>query len=1077
MTISDSIVRPAVVLLDSLGWETVECRDEVFGPDGTLGRETKGQVVLVERLRAALERLNPGTSDAGLARAVEELERDRGALGLIAANREIHQLLRDGCPGDHLPPAAGPDSSAGAVRYIDWDRPEANDFVVAPGFAVTGETRTRRCSLVGFVNGIPLLVAEFAPQWSHLEDVFDHVLVTHMQTIPRLFWYNAFCLVSTGLTSRVGPIGAPWEHFGEWKRVAAEEEAPSTALETALQGTCEKRHLLDLVENGLLFMNTGSGLTKVMARYHQHLGVDAALSSLRELPSNQGRLGMFWHAQGSGKGISMLLFAQKVQRKLPGSWTFVVVTDRDELGQQVYRAFVNAGVAEAPVRVESCEELSRSLGEHRRCVIAPLEVFETPAIAGRRGPVSERFDVVVMTDEAHGPARDQLALSMRDALPNAAFLGFTSTPLGGGEAGFRQVFGDYASIYNFRESIDDGVTVPLYYEHRLSEVQVAAGGLGSGLEEILREAESDCRQEARLEQDPSRLYYVLTDDDRLDMVARDIVKHMVQRGYLGKALVVSIDRITAARMYEKVRASWDLQLAGMRLQLGPSREGAALENRDGHEQIDRRLAYWAETDMAVVVSRTQNDIEEFHKRGVDIVTHLERAAREDLLARFNDPADPLRLVFTCNEWIGGVDTAACSTVYLDKPLRDHALMQAVSRANRSYGHKTAGLVIDYGGVFEDPRRALAAYAAGNGSGVAPGDLPVAPKSRLLKELRKALSAVTECLRSAGFEPEAVLRAPQLPKLRLVDDAVNAVLKTPVRKEQFLSLAKRALSLYRAVLPDPGGDESAMECALFALMVKRIRALSPEPGMSAAEKRLVRLLEDTIEAEGYAAVQVPAIPPGPGRTTAVRKLAPDDAGLFGPGPVDLARIDLGTVWKRFARSQKCIELERLRGAIDTKLSEMVRLNPTRATLRDKFGAFVAEATDEGNGEDALFARLIDLVQEMDAEGGRAAQLGLSEEELAVFDLFTKPGPALTVGEGEQVKESVRALLADLKVNLLAGGWRQDRQVRAAVRTRVEKVLDALPASLSTPAVVRRADLVFQHVYDSYPGSGRSIYSKS
>lgn len=1063
MTTSDFIEQAAVPLFRELGWEIVDCRGEVFGPDGLLGRDTKSDVVLLGRLVPALRVINPRATAGSLALAEEELLRDRSSLPLVEANREIHQLLAEGF---HVGASTGRGGKRGeeVVRYVDWDYPEANDFVLARGFGVTGERSTHRCDLVGFVNGIPLVVGELKRVHRDLGGTFERTLALWQKEIPHLFRYNSLLMVSNGRESRIGPVGAAWTEFGEWKRVAVEEEAASASFETMIRGTCARDRLLDLTEGCMLFVRETGGWTKIMAKNHQHLGVNAALGSLRDLASNRGRLGMFWHAQGSGKSVSMMLFSQKVLRKVSGAWTFVIVAETAEAAGQVAGRFAAAGLLEAaPIHADGPEDLRRLLKERSRHVFMTIRQFHDGGAGAEFPLVSGRFDVVVMVAEAHGAEYEGAAANMRTALPNAAFVGFTGTPLLVGEDNTRRVFGDYVSIYNFRESVEDGVTVPLYYENRVPEVQIPGGGLDKSMEQILREAELDERRESRLESECKSLYYLITDDDRLETVARDIVKHFVSRGHLGKAIVVCVDRITAVRMYEKVHGYWALQLASMRLQLG--------------SDTDQRLAYWQETDMAVLLSQTIDDIEEFHKKGIDATPHVERAAAEDLGARFQDPADPLRLVFTCRGHGAALEVASCSTVYLDKPMRGHALMQTVSRANRRYHHKAAGVVIDYLGVFADPRRALAVYGAGSGGGVAAGDLPVVAKSRLVKRLRKTLSAISELLRGAGFEVEDIARTPQMLRPRLLESAVNAVLARQDRKEEFLALARQALLEYRAAVPDAAVQELAVESALIAAMLRRIRALTPEPGMSSLERRLVRLLDWAVEGHGYTArpLETPAIETG--RTTSVRKLAPDDAGVFGAGEIDLSRIDYANVWKRFAHAQKNIETERLRGVVERKVNELVRLNPSRAYLRERLDESVRESFEGEIETEAFFARLVDLAQELNAETHRAAEEGLKEDELALFDLLTKKGPALIGPETEGVKTLVRGLLADLKAERLDAGWRDDAARRAVVRTCIDETLKRLPDAFPLELVAVRASAIFEHVFDSYYGGGLGVYSKA
>ncbi|MBN1632381.1 MAG: DEAD/DEAH box helicase family protein, partial [Thermoleophilia bacterium] len=377
-------------------------------------------------------------------------------------------------------------------------------------------------------------------------------------------------ILSNGSESRVGTITAEWEHFGEWKRVASEDEAALVSLETMIRGTCEKGRLLDLVEDFVLFKEAAGGLLKVAAKNHQYLGVNAAFESLQELKTNRGRLGVFWHTQGSGKSISMIFFAQKVLRKLPGAWTFVVVTDRKELDEQIYKNFVDVGATkrdESEIHATSAEHLRTLLAGNERYVFTLIQKFRTEHPGERHPLISDRSDIVVITDEAHRSQYDTFALNMRNALPNAAFIGFTGTPLMVGEEKTRQVFGDYVSVYNFRESVEDRATVPLYYENRIPEMQLTNADLNDDMEDLLEAAELDEDQEAKLEREFARQYYIITDDDRLETVARDVVGHFLGRGYQGKAMVVSIDKATAVRMYDKVQKYWAEELAHARAEL------------------------------------------------------------------------------------------------------------------------------------------------------------------------------------------------------------------------------------------------------------------------------------------------------------------------------------------------------------------------------------------------------------------------------------------------------------------------------------------------------------------------------
>ncbi|HEV8485596.1 MAG TPA: type I restriction endonuclease subunit R, partial [Blastocatellia bacterium] len=617
------VEQPTIGLFEELGWQTVSAMEEVFGQSGTLGRDTSGEVVLVPRLRAALERLNQQLPSEAIESAVDELTRDRSAMSPAGANREVCALLKDGVKVTVLDRERGGLRDE-RVRVVDWENAAANDFLLVSQMTVTGQLYTCRPDLVGFVNGLPWLVIELKKPGVTARQAFDDNLTSYKHSqngIPQLFWYSAFLIASNGTESRVGTITADWERFFEWKRIEREDEPRRVSLEVMLRGTCAPARLLDIAENFTLFSEHKSGLVKAMAQNHQYLGVNNAIAATLEArKAGHGRGGVFWQTQGSGKSFSMVFFAQKILRKVPGNWTFVVVTDRVELDDQIAKTFKACGaVTEAEgdaCHAQSGAELRSLLAENHRYVFTLIHKFQTPEV------LCDRPDVIVLTDEAHRSQYDTLAMNMRAALPKALFLAFTGTPLIVGEERTKEVFGNYVSIYDFQQSIEDGATVPLYYENRTPELQLVNPDLNDQIYDLIEQAELDPEQEARLEKELSRQYHLITRDDRLDTVAKDIVRHFTGRGFQGKAMVVSIDKATALRMYNKVRKSWPLT--------------------DG-------------TDMAVVVSPGQNEIEHMKKLGLDIVPHRKRMNEQELDEKFKDPDDPLRLVFLCAMWLTGFD--------------------------------------------------------------------------------------------------------------------------------------------------------------------------------------------------------------------------------------------------------------------------------------------------------------------------------------------------------------------------------------------------------------------------------------
>jgi len=549
------VEQPAIELFKTLGYKAIDAYNEGKGVN-ILGRENHTEVVLVPRLRTALHRLNPTLSKEAIDLAIEELTRPRYLLSLAHANREVYQLLKNGV-NVKVPDKEGGETDE-MVRVIDWENPDNNDFLLVSQMWINGPVHVRRPDVIVFVNGLPLVLYEFKASHKAVEDAFNDNITDYKDTISQLFWYSAFIVISNGSRSLIGSLTAGLEHFFEWKKIESEDEEATVSLETMICGTCDKRRLLDIVENFTLFSDARGDLRKIITKNHQYLGVNNALEAVYSIRENQGRLGVFWHTQGSGKSFSMIFFAQKVLRKIPGNWTFVIVTDSHDLDNQIYKTFASVGAVTEPeeaVRAEDGQHLKELLRADHRTVFTLIQKFRTEK-GGTYPELSTRADIIVMTDEAHRSQYDILARNMRNALPNAAFIGFTGTPLMmDGEEETRQVFGDYVSIYNFRQSTDDGTTVPLYYENRIPELQLTNPEINTEMENIIESAGLDEQQELRLQREFVQEYSLITNDDRLEKIAQDIVSHFMSRGQQGKAMIVSIDKVTAVRMYEKVAST------------------------------------------------------------------------------------------------------------------------------------------------------------------------------------------------------------------------------------------------------------------------------------------------------------------------------------------------------------------------------------------------------------------------------------------------------------------------------------------------------------------------------------------
>jgi type I restriction enzyme R subunit len=1042
------IEQPAIEMLKKLGWKHINALHETLGPSGTLGRENQSEIILQSHLRIAFKRLNSDLPSEAYTLAFEELTRDRSRLSMPAANREIYQLLRNGIKV-RLPDPGGDGEKVETVRLVDWDNHANNDFLLVSQFWLIGEMYKRRADVVGFVNGIPLLFVELKASHKQIQTAFTGNLTDYKDTIPQLFWFNAFIILSNGSEAKVGSITSDWGHFNDWKKINSEGEEGVISLETVLRATCEPIRFLDILENFLLFMEVRGGIVKIVPKNHQYLGVENAMLALSEIKNRKGRLGVFWHTQGSGKSISMIFFSQKVLRKVPGNWTFVVVTDRQELDDQIYKTFANAGViTEGHCQAESSKDLRRLLTEDHRFVFTLIHKFRTED--GSPHPVlSQRNDIIVITDEAHRSQYDTLALNMRNALPKASFLAFTGTPLIIGEEKTREVFGDYVSIYNFKQSVDDGATVPLYYENRIPELQLKdEKAFKEGMDRLLEEAELDKAQEKKLEREFSREYHLITRDDRLEKIAEDIVEHFTERGQPGKGMVVSIDKATAVKMYDKVQKYWKQKIDRLMKQInklsGPERE-----------DVEEKISYMRETDMAVVVSSSQNEVAEMEKKGVDILPHRQRMVKEDLDTKFKDPDDLFRLVFVCAMWMTGFDVPSCSAIYLDKPMRNHTLMQTIARANRVFKDKVNGLIVDYVGVFRNLQKALAIYGSGSGGGVKPGEEPVKEKAELVAMLKTAIAQTIQFLKEIGIEAEPIIAAKGFERVKLLDEAVDAVLVNDTTKKRFINLSNTVNRIFKAILPDPEANEFVPVCALFRAIQLKIEALQPEADVSEVMEKVEDLLDESITAKGYI-IREPVIPYGK------KKL------------IDLSEIDFKALKKEFAKERRRIEIEKLRGAINSALEKMVRLNKTRVDYLQKFQQMIDEYNQGAANLEEFFERLLKFVKELQEEEKRGVSEGLSEEELAVFDLITKPEMKLTKKEEGQVKSIARELLETLKREKLVLDWRKTQATRAAVRVAVEDKLDELPRVFTREIYTQKCNAVYQHIFESYYGEGRSVY---
>jgi type I restriction enzyme R subunit len=716
----------------------------------------------------------------------------------------------------------------------------------------------------------------------------------------------------------------------------------------------------------------------------------------------------------------------------------VIVTDRVELDDQIAGTFAACGAItkeREEVQAQTREHLKALLQGNERYVFTLIHKFGT-ALGETFPKLSDRSDIIVVTDEAHRSQYAVLAANTRRALPNAAFIAFTGTPLIATDAEkTKEVFGDYVSIYDFAQSVEDGATVPLYYENRIPELQLANEDLSDDLDRLIEEAALDEAQEARLAQLFSRQYHLITREDRLDKIAEDVVRHFAGRGYRGKAMYIAIDKATAVRMYDKVRARWNAEI---------ERLEKALARLSGEERAaqEAKIAWMKATDMAVIVSAGQNEQTDMAAKGLDIAPHRRRMNDEDMDVKFKDPDDPFRLVFLCAMWLTGFDAPSCSTIYLDKPMKNHSLMQTIARANRVCGDKEAGLIVDYVGVFRNLQRALAIYARGTGS----GELPIKDKAALFAELERALNSVLAFAEARGVKPAGIIKAKGLARLKAIEEATDALVGTDAQKQTYLRLEGHAWKLYKAALPDPRAVPFTADMAVLHVLAERLRSLTQRADVSGILDEVGTLLDESIVGH---AIRAP--------------MSDDVTGLF-----DLRAIDFEKLSATFRNGQKRTQAQLLRVKVEQKLGEMIRRNPTRADLLEKFQSMIAEYNAGSASVEQLFEQLLDFIRSMSQEEQRAAREGLDEEELAIFDLLTKPEPKLTKAQEIEVKAIARTLLAKLKGEKLILDWRLKENAKADVRQTIREEYDTLPEVYDRRLWEDKVERTFQFMFERYPG---------
>ncbi|MDZ7725313.1 MAG: type I restriction endonuclease subunit R [candidate division KSB1 bacterium] len=1065
----DNLVQrtTAEYLKNELKWDSVYAYNrEDFGPDSLLGRASDRDVVLTRYLRQKLIELNPALPENVYDDAVRQIVSTSSMQSLIAVNREKYELLRKGLTVTFRDENGK--RRRQRLRLIDFEHPLNNHFLCVRELWVQGDLYHRRADIVGFVNGLPLLFMELKNLSKDIRAAYEKNFKDYLTSIPHLFHHNAFVVLANGIDAKMGSMSSRFEHFFEWKRLH-EDEAGAVDMETLLKGVCEKHNFIDLLENFIVFDDSTGDTKKILARNHQFLGVNRAVDSVIERKKRDGKLGVFWHTQGAGKSYSMVFFSRKIHRKLGGNFTFLILTDRQDLDTQIYKTFAGCGVVNNdrnPCRATSCENLEELLSQHKSHIFSLIQKF-SPEVKPHQ-PYTERDDIIVITDEAHRTQYGTLALNMRNALPNASYIGFTGTPLFKNDQITKQVFGDYISTYDFQRAVEDKATVPLYYDARGDKLGVAIGDLNERIAEKLEELEiQDVDVQQRLEQELRRDYHIVTAQKRLDQVARDFVEHYSVAGENGKAMLVCIDKITCVRMYDLIEIYWQQRISRLEADIGEA-------NDDQEEQMRQRHIDWMrQARMAVVVSEEQGEVEKFEKWDLNILPHrklikdgidltpemrqkpqfsnMQRMALDDA---FKQEEHPFRIAIVCAMWLTGFDVPCLSTLYLDKPLKAHTLMQAIARANRVNKGKNNGMIVDYCGILRNLRQALATFSGTGDQGreESSKQQPAAPNKKLLDDLVESIQLVREFLSAGGASLQAMSSESSFERNAAIRDAKEAANENDETRKRFEVLCRAVFTKFKACLTIKSVNEYRIDYQAISFIYKCLQKDSYQADITDILRSLHTVVDEAIEME----------------KTGIT----DECG-----PYDISQIDFERLRQEFERHHaQHTTVKNLKTAVEQRLERLLQQNPMRTDFQRHYEDIVAAYNREKDRAtiEQTFEELLKFVEEMDQEQSRAAREGLTEEQLAVFDLLKKPD--LSPRDIERIKGVSKQLLETLKKEQLrVDHWTDKESTRDAVQVAIRDFLwsekTGLPVGGYTEQdVTSKANEVFIHVrrvYETLP----------
>ena len=1012
---TESVVEEAALeWFGELGYRVIH-GPEIAPGEPAAERESYEQVVLEGRLREALATLNPSVPQEGLDEAFRKLTRISSPQ-LVDANHELHYYLVNGVAVEYL----RGDGTIGydPVRIVDFDEPDKNDWLVVNQLSVTESGHTRRPDVVVYVNGLPLAVIELknavnenATIWSAYQQ-----LQTYKREIPGLFTFNELLVVSDGLEARIGTLSAQKERFAPWRTIEGEELAPASMsqLEVLIRGMFEPRRLLDLLRFFIVFESDGDTVIKKLAGYHQFHAVGRALDATLDAsrPDGTRRVGVVWHTQGSGKSLTMAFYAGRVVlHPAMENPTLVIITDRNDLDEQLFGTF------------SRCQELLRQEPEKAKDrahlrellkVAAGGVVFTTiqkflPETRGDTFPLlSGRQNIVVVADEAHRSQYDFIdgfARHMRDALPNASFIGFTGTPIELTDKNTRAVFGDYVSVYDIQRAVQDGATVPIYYESRLAKLELKTDevpALDDEFEEATEGEELEGKE--KLKSKWSALEALVGTERRLSLVAEDLVEHFERRleAMDGKAMAVCMSRRICVDLYNAIVA------------LRP----------DWHDGDDAKGA------IKVVMTGSASDPEDWQG-------HIRNKPRREALAkRFKDPADPLKLVIVRDMWLTGFDAPCMHTMYLDKPMQGHGLMQAIARVNRVFRDKPGGLVVDYLGLADQLKRALHTYTESGGR----GDTAIDQEEAVAVMLEKYEVC---CGLFHGFDWSAWTTGTSGQRLSLLPAAQEHVLVQEGGKDRILQVVTELSKAFALAVPHDEAIRIRDDVGFFQAVRTAIAK------STAGDRKASGDLDHAI------------------RQIISKAVASDEvidifaaAGLKNP---DISILSDQFLAEVRGMQHKNLAVELLRKLLNDEVKSRSRHNLVQSrSFAELLEKSIRRYQNRGIEAAQIIEELIELAKEMREAGRRGEKLNLTSDELAFYDALEVNDSAVQVLGDDTLKTIARELVETVRRNVTID-WTVKESVRAKLRVIVKRILRKYgyppdKQEMATNTVLQQAELL-------------------